>query len=209
MRGKEWTNEERAILSSRYANEDTYAISIDMGRSVGSLYAQANLMGLKKQATYLAQLALKSKLHLAGVAHRFAKGVAPANKGHKMPGEVYAKAKATMFKKGNIPLNTKHDGATVVRTDKRGNTYSWIRINKSNWRMLHVHLWEEAHGAVPKGSIIIFKDKNTMHCKLENLEQITKAENMRRNTIHRYPEELKSTIKLLSKIKKTIHEKQD
>jgi hypothetical protein len=208
MNGKMWTDEDRELLRSRYADEPTEVIAFDLGRTARSVYAQVNLMGLKKSDAYLAKMALKSKLHLAGAAHRFAKGSVPANKGQKMPADQYAKAKATMFKKGDVPHNTKHDGAIAVRIDKRGNTYLWIRVGKSNWRMLHVHLWEEAHGAVPKGSIVVFKDKNTMHCKLENLEQITKAENMKRNTIHQYPQELKSTIKLLSKIKKTINEKQ-
>ncbi|HHN3384918.1 HNH endonuclease, partial [Pseudomonas aeruginosa] len=42
---------------------------------------------------------------------------------------------------------------------------------------------------------------------------ITRAERMRRNSIHRYPPELKSAIRVISKLKRTIqeveHEEQD
>lgn len=48
---------------------------------------------------------------------------------------------------------------------------------------------------------------------IDNLELITRAERMRRNSIHRYPPELKSAIRVISKLKRTIqeveHEKQD
>ena len=55
--------------------------------------------------------------------------------------------------------------------------------------------------------IISFKDKNPMNCVIENLEIITRKENMNRNTIHNYPTEVKQLIKLNSKLKKAICQK--
>jgi len=52
----------------------------------------------------------------------------------------------------------------------------------------------------------VFRDRNPQHIELDNLELVTRAENMRRNTIHRYPPELKSTIRQLSKLKRAISE---
>ena len=60
------------------------------------------------------------------------------------------------------------------------------------------------HGEIPKGLIIVFKDNNPMNCTIENLEAITRIENMRRNTYHRYPNELKRTIKLLKNVKSKL-----
>jgi len=77
--------------------------------------------------------------------------------------------------------------------------------------MLHVVNWEAVHGLVPAGNIIVFKDRDTMNCDHTNLEMITLEENMRRNTIHNYPPEIKTTIRLLSKVNKKIRnaKKQD
>ena len=43
-----------------------------------------------------------------------------------------------------------------------------------------------------------------MNCEVSNLELITRAENMSKNTINRYPEHIKENIRLISKINKTI-----
>jgi hypothetical protein len=48
--------------------------------------------------------------------------------------------------------------------------------------------------------IVTFKDKNISNFDIENLEAITKVENMQRNTITKYPIELRETIKALNKL---------
>lgn len=81
------------------------------------------------------------------------------------------------------------------------------------WKSVHSLIWEEAHGEIPPGHLVVFRDRNTKNIAIDNLELVSRAENMRRNTIHRYPPELKSTIRQLSKLKRAIseaaHEKQD
>jgi hypothetical protein len=72
-----------------------------------------------------------------------------------------------------------------------------------------VHTWQQHNGPVPQGKIVCFKDHNTLNCSIENLMLLSRAENMQRNTIHRYPDELKSTIRLVSKLKRKINEKQN
>ena len=68
----------------------------------------------------------------------------------------------------------------------------------------HRYLWEQAHGTIPKGYNIIFKNGNTLNCCLENLVCVSNEELMQKNTIHRYPNELKTAIKQISKIKKQL-----
>lgn len=144
----------------------------------------------------------------------------PKNKGLKqvdyMSPEAIEKVKNTQFKKGCIPHNALgiKDGEIRVRyAHKHRGTppYKWIRISLGKWKMYHVHLWEQIHGKVPNGSIVVFKDKDTMNTAIDNLECITMEENMVRNSIHRYPEELKRTIQALSSINRKIkkYEKQD
>ena len=78
---------------------------------------------------------------------------------------------------------------------------------------MHILLWEGHYGPVPINQCVCFMDGNKAHIALDNLELLTRAERMRRNTIHRYPEELKSAIRAIGKLKRTIreaeHEKQD
>lgn len=135
------------------------------------------------------------------------KGSVSWNKGRKMSKERYERCAPTMFKKGNIPANTMHDGAIVkrqYRIHRNGRVYKWIRISKANWRMLHVFNWEKKKGKVPKGSMVAFKTKNTMNCNVSNLFLITMADNMLRNTIHRYPEDVKAGIRLVASLNRRI-----
>lgn len=113
----------------------------------------------------------------------------------------------TCFKKGNLPHNTKYDRCIVIRSGhpKRNEpSYKWVRISKANWQMLHVNNWIRKYGPVPKGFIVVFKGKDTMNCEVSNLQLITRKENMLRNTIHRYPDDLIKTIRMLGKLKRKI-----
>lgn len=82
-----------------------------------------------------------------------------------------------------------------------------------DWKGIHILLWEEHFGPIPTGHCVCFKDNNKQNVVIDNLELITRAERMRRNSIHRYPPELKSAIRVISKLKRTIqeveHEEQD
>uniref|UniRef100_UPI003F694E61 HNH endonuclease signature motif containing protein n=1 Tax=Sediminibacterium sp. TaxID=1917865 RepID=UPI003F694E61 len=151
---------------------------------------------------------------------RIKPGHIPKNKGLRqseyMSQEMIDRTIATRFKKGQIPHNAIgfKDGDIVTRyahKERNAPPYKWIRIGKGKWEMYHVNLWKQHNGNIPNGHIIVFKDKNTMNVRIENLECITKKENMLRNSIHQYPEELKKTIQTLSIITRKInrHEKQN
>ncbi len=135
-------------------------------------------------------------------------GDVPMNKGMKqtdyMTPEAIARTAKTRFKKGNLPKNTLHDGKVTIRKDSKGNKYKWIRLSLGKWKMLHVKIWEDEHGPLPEGTIVVFKDGNSMNCVLENLEHRTKAEHMMANTIQRYPEDLRKVMILKGKLNKKI-----
>lgn len=140
---------------------------------------------------------------------RIKKGNVPSNKGKPMLPHVYEKAKATMFKKGNVPHNTAlSDGVIVTRQDhperNGGRPTKYIRLALGKWQPLSNYNWEQKFGKVPAGYCIAFIDKNSLNCTLENLELISRAENMRRNTIHNYPDEIKTVIRTIAKLNKTI-----
>jgi hypothetical protein len=60
---------------------------------------------------------------------------------------------------------------------------------------------------VPRGHCLAFKDGEKLNVCLENLELITRAQNMRRNTIHNLPAPLKQTIHALGQLKRRINER--
>ncbi len=136
------------------------------------------------------------------------KGQIPPNKGRKqieyMTIEAIERTAKTRFKKGNEPINTKHDGCISTRKEKNGKPYQYIRISKSKWELYHRHIWEQVNGKIPENHIIAFKDGNALNCELSNLELITKEENMMRNSIQNYPKEVIPSLKLISKINKKI-----
>ena len=90
------------------------------------------------------------------------------------------------FKKGHLPANTLHNGAITLRNHrsvKNGKIYPtlYIRIAQAKWQPLQRFIWEKHHGPVPTKHCVIFKDGNSLHCDIENLECISFAENARRN----------------------------
>lgn len=203
---KPFSPEELAVITARYAGENTQVLAKELRRTVGSVTRQAYKLGLKKSEAFMASTAsgrLK-KGDARGANTRFRKGQVAFNKGRKMRPEVYAKVARTMFKKGRLPHNTKYDGHISARKDQDGRTYFHIRVALGTYVHLHRYLWEQAHGTIPEGHVIAFKDGNQGNCVLENLECITSAERMLRTTIMNYPPEIRNVMRLLGKFNRTI-----
>lgn len=199
---RKFTAEEDAFIRNNYMTIPTKRISKILGRSEGTARQRMAILGLKIPASVVEKFRRESQ---------YKAGRVPENKGKRqkdfMSGEAINKTVATRFKKGARVHNEKYDGAVVTRYSHRKRNYppyKWIRISKAKWKKLHVHLWEEANGAIPPGKIVVFKDRNTLNCELSNLDLLSREENMMRNTIQRYPPELKSTIRTLGKLKRTI-----
>lgn len=136
---------------------------------------------------------------------RFKKGSIPANKGTKgLTG-----ANKTSFAKGNVPASTRKVGTISTRKDKNERLYMHIKVAEPNkWQMLHVYIWENRHGKIPKGYCVIFKDKNTLNVSLSNLMLVSRAELVRLNQKYAYIDErLKETALQVIKINDAIRKK--
>jgi len=121
-----------------------------------------------------------------GRTGRFEKGHIPQNKGKKMPKDVYEKCKATMFKPGIKPVNTRPIGTEEIRADG----YIWVKVNdkpkvqtSENWKQKQRLIWERANGPIPEGHIVIFRDNNRLNCELSNLALISRAEHAIMNNL--------------------------
>ena len=190
-----------------YPNHSSKYIAELLGVTISKVYNTAWGAKVKKSAEYM--LTPESgRIIEPSVANQFKPGHTPHNKGKQLNAEIYEKVAPTMFKKGNKPHNTKPNGTINIRADKTGRLYQYIKIKDCQWELLQRHVWTQANGEIPSGSVIIFLDGNYLNCELTNLQVITRKENMARNTIQRYPAELQEVMKLTSKLKRKTNGKQ-
>lgn len=91
--------------------------------------------------------------------------------------------KENYFKRGNNPPASCEIGTERVHKDKAGTPYIQVKVKRGpgSWRLKHHLVWLEAHGAILPGHVIAFRDGDTLNPALENLEQVTRAEILRRN----------------------------
>lgn len=181
-----------------YPTTSTSEMAKVLGISENKIYQLANTRGLKKTKEYIRE---KHGTHIreAGKKYRYAKGCKPWNKGVK---GLNNPPEHTLFKPGHIPANYKPVGWT--RVDEEGYTWMKVREGRFGWDMIHRVVWETENGPIPKGKFLRFIDGNKANWELDNLMLVDRETNMRMNTIQRYPGEIQSAMKAISKLKKTI-----
>lgn len=200
-----WSEADLATLTRLYPDTPTVALAKQLGRSRSAVYGKAAGLGLKKSEAYLlSEHACRLRRgDNVGKPFRFNKGHKPWNKGTKglLTGGV-----ETQFAPGQKPHNWLPIGAE--RHSKEG--YLQRKMTDTgypprDWRSVHILLWEEHNGPVPAGHVVIFKDGDKKHIAIDNLEMLTLRENMLRNTIHRYPKEIKDAVRSIAVLNRRIN----
>jgi len=221
MNGKLWTSAKIELLKRLYPHRKTKDVAKACGHPITSVYHMAHDLGLKKSAAFHSDTKKSgrfNKLTMGGIPFRFPKGHAPANKGLRRPGYAPGRMAQTQFKKGQFPVNKDPDFYVLGALRVNADGYIDMRVSFApgacGWRALHRILWEDAHGPIPRGHIVTFKNRDKLDVELDNLELITFADNCRRNSVHNLPPALKQSIQLLGALKRTINrrtrnEKQD
>lgn len=210
-----YSPEEIAAVRSRYAGLPTLQLALELGTSVSRLNRLAARLGVRKERAVIAAMARERTSHPDHPMQRtqFKKGIIPFNKGKKMPGYAPGRMAETQFKKGNANYNKMPIGATRWIGSGTGSRARYLYRKVSdvpyvpytvNWKPVHILYWEKHRGPVPPGHAIVFKDRNPEHIRMPNLECISRADLMRRNTIHKLPEPLKEVIRLKGAIKRVI-----
>jgi hypothetical protein len=205
---KDWTIEEMQYLVNYYADNFTQDVAKALNRTVSGVYGKAYSLDIKKSKLHHEKVMAKTSIKLRenSKLHRYAKGHLPANKGKKVAVSTYNKCAPTMFKKGSKPHNFKPVGAERITKDG----YLERKIaNPKTWKAVHILVWQSANGPVPVKHKIVFKDNNKLNNKLSNLECLSYADAMRRNSIVRYPADLRFAMKALKKLKKQIKNGQE
>lgn len=200
------------MLRAIYPHESSAAVATRMHRTIHAIYARARILDLTKTAAYLASPAAcrLRRGDEVGAAFRFRKGQIPVNKGIRRPGWGPGRMKETQFKKG---CRLRHANQTykpvgAERISKDG--YLERKINdelplQKRWRSVHLLVWEAANGPLPPGHAIVFRNGNRQDRSLSNLELVTRAQLMARNTVHNLPAPLPQTIQLLGALKRKIN----
>jgi hypothetical protein len=210
-----WSAKEDRVLRQRYPDTPTVELARQLRRSTSATYGRAKKLGLEKSDAYRTSPAA-CRLRRGGnvgVDTRFKKGQVPPNKGLRRPGWHAGRMRETQFKKGERsgvairlwkPIGTE-------RLSKEG--YLERKVNndlplQARWKAVHTILWEEAHGPVPAGHALAFLNRDKTDVRLENLELITRAELMRRNTVHNLPKPVARAVMLLGALNRQIRRKE-
>jgi len=204
-----WTDSEEQALLETYPDTSTREIAERLDRTERSVYVKARSLGLKKTQHYLDTRGKRITSEFSK-AHRFKPGHKPWNTGMK---GFNPRNHDTRFKPGNRTGAAAYHWAEIgsERVTKEGYVERKVADTghkKTDWRLVHTLEWEQHHGTIPDGWIVVFRDKNKRNIHIENLELITRAENMLRNSIHRYPADLKEAMRIASKLRKSIQERE-
>jgi hypothetical protein len=73
-----------------------------------------------------------------------------------------------------------------------------------NWKPEHHLIWSAARGPIPPGHVLIFRDGDATHVRLDNLECIDRRALMARNSVHNLPKPLAQTVQLLGALNNQI-----
>ena len=188
-----WSDAEIAYLREKYADTRIEELVEYFGLNVG----------IKKSIDLIRELA-KENISDKFLSYSKKKGDVPHNKGVKMRPDVYARCKGTMFKKGNMPANTKEDGFLSVRGNS-GFKCLYVRVSLGKWTPYSRYIWEQHNGAIPPNHIIAFKDGNWQNCDISNLTLMSRGDNMKRNSLHNYPKEISNLIALRAAFSRKVN----
>lgn len=206
-----WTAAEKKQLARLYADRSSEEVAHLIGLTLQQVYRQAGRRGLEKSSAYRERIKAmtSAKLCASGAAHRFPKGHAPANKGKRGQPSVGRMAE-TQFKKGDHPGNWLPIGAT--RLSKEG--YLQVKMTDTgypprDWIAMHNLVWELHHGPIPPKHHVAFRDGNRNHERIDpsNLELVSFADMMRRNTFHNYGKEVAQVVHLRAVITRKINKR--
>lgn len=211
-----WSEKEDNIMRDMFPDNYTKDVCKVLNRSYQSVVGRSYTLRLLKSEKFFEMqkkdLAdrIKEGRNPSFVHNGFKKGIIPHNKGKKMDEESLKIMSKTFFQKRHIPHNALPPFSEVKRLDKRCNRlYIYIKLpNERKLVVKHQYLWKSVHGEIPKGHKVVFKDGNTLNCVIDNLELVSNAELMVRNSIVRYPALLGSTIRVLGRLKRTIKNKE-
>lgn len=206
-----WTTEQVEILRELYPYMRSHDIAARLGLRHTQVLDKASRLGFKKTKEAImavSKLAMQDPNH-PGRKHQFHSAQTPWNKGTNY--QAGGRSVETQFKggrRGMAAYNWLPIGSERVSKDgylQRKMTDTGVTCR--DFVAVHWIIWHEAGHTVPAGHALIFKDGNKKNITLENLELITRADLMRRNSVHNYGPEIARIQQLRGAITRQINKK--
>lgn len=207
MRYEYWTPSELAYLREHYAETPNELLGRVLNRAPRNVAQKARKLGLSKSAQFLARQ-----------SGRFEAGLVPWNKGRPGTTGTQDACRATQFKPGRpAELSANYRPIGSVRAAKGGYLEQKITDDRSlyparRWVPVHRLVWDREVGPIPPGHIVVFKPgmltTDLKQITPDRLECISRAENMARNTVHRYGKDIAQLIQLRAAITRQLNKKE-
>lgn len=214
-----WSADDDEVLRINYPHFPAYLVAYVLGREVGSIHNRAHILGLKKAPDFWSKPIAKlwaGGQHKEFRKHQFRKGHVPLNKGIRRPGWAPGRMATTQFKKGRpacesrnyVPIGTEKldikRNAIVRKVTDDPSVFPAQR-----WQPVAKLVWEAENGPVPAGHVVRFREGMktlvTADITPDRLELVSLRENMKRNSIHNYPPELKRAMQMRGALTRTIN----
>lgn len=204
MNGRPWTPAQLAELRARYPDEPTAPLAKALGHSLSSTYARAHALGLHKSAEFMSRVE-SGRLasgrwapgSTPGLKTRFLPGHASWNKGkcynpggrsvetRFRPGQASRRWDPAVYCVGALRITT--DGCLLIR----------VGPGPKEWMMMTRYAWWSATGHLPRRDQVVRAKNGDPHdCRIENLELVTRRENMLKNSVHTLPKPLAQLVQL-------------
>lgn len=201
-----WTADEIDALRRLYPVEPARIIADRLGLSIKKVYSKAHALGLNKPGDWIAERSrrLMEDPNHPGRRTWFKSGHEPHNKGKPHPSR--GRAVETQFKKGMRPHTWQPIGHT--RETKDGylqRKVSDTRCTRSDYVGIHHLVWRMHGNTVPPDHALVFADGDKRNFDIHNLELVTRAELMRRNSVHRHGPEVARAYQLIGAVRRQIN----
>ncbi|MEJ5143958.1 HNH endonuclease signature motif containing protein [Sphingobacterium sp. MYb388] len=174
------TPEMDEVIKARYLTVPVKTLAKQLGVGGTLINSRLKALGLVIPKVIIEQRKKDSQIK---------RGNTPPNKGKKledfMSPETIEKFKKNTYRKGNIPHNAYNEIGKIVTRQKTDGTerYKYICLELGKWQLYQHYVWEKNKGPIPIGNLIRFIDGDSMNCDINNLECVTKFENLQRNNI--------------------------
>lgn len=183
-------------MASLFPTTTNIQLAEQFGVTKSTVVRLAKRHGWKKDPVYMREV----RTRIAEYGKKYEKGHDPWNKG--LTGITKNYPSEVPHRRSPLGSERQKEGVTYVKVEDG--------VGYRGWKRKHRVIWEEAHGEIPPGYLLFFKDGNPQNCVLDNLELVSPAENARNNNLHTlYPKELCSVILTLGYLKSKIKEKEN
>lgn len=192
-KSERWSDAEERALRRLYATHTAREIGERLGRSRIAIKNKALKLGLGNCV----------KSHNAGC---FKPRLVPWNKGTRYIAG--GRSAETRFQPGDKPHTWNPVGHE--RVSKEGYLLRKVTdtgVTRRDYRPVHHLVWQEAGREIPPGHALVFRDGDKRNFALGNLELVTRADLMRRNSYHNYGPEIAATVQLRGAIMRQINKR--